>query len=119
MFNHLEILPCFCFSALSKVQDKNDSITSLQPKNTGTGNKILLRNKIHYDLVKLKSKGVNWVENLLNYMQVLNVLAREMLRLESPFEVYYGRKSNVASKASHKNDKTMSWMSTFNEPTSP
>ena len=52
-------------------------------------------------------------------MQVLNVLAREELRLESPFEVYYGRKSNVAAKASHKNDKTMSWMSTFNEPTSP
>ena len=36
-----------------------------------------LRNKVHYDMVKLKSKGINWVEDLPNYMRVLNELTRE------------------------------------------
>ena len=36
-----------------------------------------LRKKIHYDIVNLKSKGVNWVEHLPYYMRVLNDLARE------------------------------------------
>ena len=35
------------------------------------------RKKIHYDIVNLKSKGVNWVKHLPNYMRVLTDLARE------------------------------------------
>ena len=44
-----------------------------------------LRNKLHYDMVKLKT---NWVENVPNNMRVLNELAREELGWQSLFEVY-------------------------------
>ena len=49
---------------------------SLRPYNPKAQGKIershrKLRNKPHYDMVKLKNKGVNWVENLDNYIQVL------------------------------------------------
>ena len=54
-----------------------------------------LRNKIHYDMVKLNSKGVNWVKNLPRYATILNEGAREELGWKSPFEIYYGRKSNA------------------------
>lgn len=57
-----------------------------------------LRNKMHYDMVKLSTKGVNWVENLNNYMRVLNEQAREELGWKSPFEIYYGRGSNYVKK---------------------
>ena len=77
-----------------------------------------LQNKLHYDMVKLKNKGVNWVENLPNYMRVLNESAREELGWQSPFEVYYGRKSNFVVKASYNTNKTITWMSTSSEPTS-
>ena len=50
-------------------------------------------------MVKLKNKGVNWVENLPNYMRVLNEFAREEVGWQSPFEVYYERKSNFVVKA--------------------
>ena len=69
-------------------------------------------------MVKLKNKGVNWVENLPNYMRVLNELAREELGWQSPFEVYYGRKSNFVVKASYNTNKTITWMPTSSEPTS-
>ena len=69
------------------------------PYNSKTKGKIErshreFRNKLYYDMEKLKNKGVNWIENLPNYMRVLNELARENLGWQSPFEVYYGRKSN-------------------------
>ena len=50
-----------------------------------------LRKNIHYDMVNPKSKGVNWVEHILNYMRVL---AREEVGWRSRFEIYYGRVSN-------------------------
>ena len=55
---------------------------SLRPYNPKTQGKIErshreLRNKVHCDMVKVKNKGVNWVENLPNYMRVLNELTRE------------------------------------------
>ena len=56
------------------------------------------RKKLHYDMVHLKFKGVNWVENVPNYMRVLNELAREELRWGNPFEIYYGRISHVLSR---------------------
>ena len=51
-------------------------------------------------------------------MRVLNELAREELDWQSPFEVYYGRKSNFIVKASYNTNKTITWMPTSNEPTS-
>ena len=69
-------------------------------------------------MVKLKNKGVNWVEKLLNYIRVLNQLAREQLGWESPFEVYYGRKSNFVVKDSYNTNKTITWMPTSSKPTS-
>ena len=54
-----------------------------------------LRNKIHFDMVKMNSKGVNWVKNLPRYATILNEDAREELGWKSPFEIYYGRKLNA------------------------
>ena len=35
------------------------------------------REKIHYDMIKLRKKGVNWIQNLPGNMRVLNELAVE------------------------------------------
>ena len=51
-----------------------------------------------------KSKGVNWVEHLPNYMRVLNDLAREELGWRSPFETYYRRVSNFIKKDNIENN---------------
>lgn len=53
-----------------------------------------LRKKIMYDLVKFQRNGVNWVKHLPVYSRVLNEDLKEVLGWRSPFEVYYGRKSN-------------------------
>ena len=45
-------------------------------------------------MVKLNSKGANWVKNLPRYATILNKGAREELGWKSPFETQYGRKSN-------------------------
>ena len=65
------------------------------PQSQGKGERSHreLRNKIHYDMVKLNSKGVNWVKNLPRYATILNEGGREELGWKSPFEIYYGRKS--------------------------
>ena len=93
------------------------------PYNSKTKGKIErshreFRNKLYHDVEKLKNKGVNWVENLPNYMRVLNELTRENLGWQSPFEVYYGRKLNFVVKASYNINKTMTWMRTASKPTS-
>lgn len=54
----------------------------------------MLRKKIMYDLVDFQRKGVNWVKHLPAYSRVLNEDPKEVLNWMSPFEVYYGRKSN-------------------------
>ena len=56
------------------------------------------RKKLHYDMVHLKLKGVNWVENVPNHTRVLNELAREELRWGNPLEIYYGRISHVVTR---------------------
>ena len=61
-------------------------------------------------MVKLKNKAVDWVENLPNYMRVLNELAREELGWHSPFEVHDRRKFVV--KASYNTTETTTWMPT-------
>lgn len=59
-----------------------------------------LRKKIMYDLVSLGKKGVNWAANLEDYNRILNEECKEELGWRSPFEIYYGRKSNQLVKAS-------------------
>lgn len=54
----------------------------------------VLRRKIYYDLVKQRKTGVNWVENLPEYMKCLNNEKREELSWKSAFEIYFGRKAN-------------------------
>ena len=50
-------------------------------------------------------------------MRVLNELARKEHGWQSPFEVYYGRKSNFVVKASYNTNKTITWMPALSEPT--
>ena len=59
-----------------------------------------LRKKIMYDLVSLDKKGVNWAENLEDYNRILNEECKKELCWRSPFEIYYGRKSNQLVKPS-------------------
>ena len=53
-----------------------------------------------YNLVSLGKKGVNWAANLEDYNRILNEECKEELGWRSPFEIYYGRKSNQLVKAS-------------------
>lgn len=41
--------------------------------------------------------GVNWVKSLPEYARSLNEDPKEELSWKSPFEIYYGRKPNVAA----------------------
>ena len=52
------------------------------------------RQNIYYDLIQQKKTGVNWVKSLPDYMKCLNNEKKEELGWKSPFEIYYGRKSN-------------------------
>ena len=54
-----------------------------------------LRKKIMCDLVTLGKKGVNWAANLDDYNRILNNECNEELGWKTPFEIYYGRKSNL------------------------
>jgi len=51
----------------------------------------------------MKGKGVNWAKSLPSYCKILNKEKNEELSSLSPFEVYYGRKSNIVTKASLEN----------------
>ena len=53
-----------------------------------------------YDLVTLGKKGVNWAANLDDYNRILNNECKEELGWKTPFEIYYGRKSNLLVKVS-------------------
>jgi hypothetical protein len=54
----------------------------------------VLRQKIHYDMMKKGKKGVNWAKEIPQYVTCLNSEKREQLGWKSPFEIYFGRKSN-------------------------
>ena len=55
--------------------------------------------KTNYDLMKLVGKaGLNWVKELPEYQKVLNDDPKEVLGYLTPFQVYYGRKSNFLQK---------------------
>ena len=51
-------------------------------------------------------------------MRVLNELGQEELGWQSPFEVYYGRKSNFVVKTSYNTNESITWMPTSSEPAS-
>jgi len=51
----------------------------------------------------MKGKGINWEKNLPSYCRILNEEKKEELGWLSPFEAYYGRKSNTVTKASLEN----------------
>ena len=53
-----------------------------------------------YDLVTLGRKEINWVANIDNYDWILNDESKEERGWKTPFEIYYGRRSNVLVKAS-------------------
>ena len=54
-----------------------------------------LRKKIIYDFINLGKKGLNWTSNLASQSHILNAESKEELGWKSPFEVYFGRKSNI------------------------
>ena len=45
-----------------------------------------------------KRIGINWVKSLPNYMKCVNNEKRKALGWQSPFEIYFGRKSNEIIK---------------------
>ena len=45
--------------------------------------------------------GVNWAKSLPYYARILNEDAREELGWKIPYEIYYGRKSNVLRHANN------------------
>jgi len=51
----------------------------------------------------MKGKGIDWAKSLPSYCKILNKEKNEELSSLSPFEVYYGRKSNIVTKASLEN----------------
>ena len=56
-----------------------------------------------YDFINLGKKGVSWASNLASYSRILNEESKEELGWKSPFDVYFGRKSNILVKASLEN----------------
>ncbi|XP_068726537.1 KRAB-A domain-containing protein 2-like [Montipora capricornis] len=69
-----------------------------------------LRDKMMFHLLTTKGIGIDWAKTLPRYCKVLNEEKKEQLGWLSPFEVYYGRKSNVVTKASLENydiDRTL------------
>ena len=54
-----------------------------------------LRKKIAFDFGHLRKSGVNWAKQLKEYQKLQNEESMEALGNKSPFEVFYGRKSNA------------------------
>lgn len=50
-----------------------------------------------HDFLVMGKAGVNWVKSLPEYARSLNEDPKEELSWKSPFEIYYGRKPNVAA----------------------
>ena len=58
------------------------------------GSHRVLRQKIHYDMARKRRHGIKWAKQLPSYARCLNNEKREELGWKSPFEIYFGRKSN-------------------------
>ena len=52
-----------------------------------------------YDLLAMKGRGIDRAKNLPSYCRMPNEETKKELGWLSPFEVYYGRKSNIVAKA--------------------
>ena len=60
----------------------------------------ILKENVKYDIIN-SNKELNWVENLPTYQQLYNESPHNSLRMQSPFEVYYGRQpTRVRNKLS-------------------
>ena len=46
------------------------------------------------DMAKKRKHGIDWAKQLPNYAKCLNNENQEELGWKSPFEIYFGRKSN-------------------------
>lgn len=55
------------------------------------------KKKIMHDFLVMGKAGVNWVKSLPEYARSLKEDPKEELSWKSPFEIYYGRKPNVAA----------------------
>lgn len=55
------------------------------------------KKKIMHDFLVMGKAGVNWVKSLPEYARSLNEDPKEELSWKSPFQIYYGRKPNVAA----------------------
>ena len=49
-----------------------------------------------HDFLLTGKAGVNWIKLLPEYAKSLDEIPKEELSWKSPFEIYYGRKPNVA-----------------------
>ena len=76
-----------------------------------------LREKIKYDLIALGKKGVNWAKHLPDYNRVLNEESKEELGWKTPFQIYYGRGSNVLVKAPLNSEQSDDWHVVSSFPT--
>ena len=75
-----------------------------------------LREKIMRDLMVLSKKGVNWVVHLPDYNRIVNEESKKELGWKSPFEIYYGRKSNVIVKTAVDTDESDDALLAINPP---
>ena len=55
------------------------------------------KKKIMHDFLVMGKADINWVKSLPEYARSLNEDPKEELSWKSPFEIYYGRKPNVAA----------------------
>lgn len=54
------------------------------------------KKKIMHDFLVMGKAGVNWIKSLPDYARSLNQDPKEELFWKTPFEIYYGRKPNIA-----------------------
>ena len=56
-------------------------------------------------MARKRNHGINWAKQLHNYARCLNNEKCEELAWKSPFEIYFGRKSNELVKAGSAHDE--------------
>ena len=61
-----------------------------------------IRRKILYDLIRKDDEGVNWVEQVPSYCEIINNDVKEELGYRSPFNVYFGRMNNIINRPLHR-----------------
>jgi len=64
-------------------------------RKSGEGTSIVQKED-HARFLVMGKAGVNWIKSLPDYARSLNQDPKEELFWKTPFEIYYGRKPNVA-----------------------